>query len=103
MFKQIIESLRSEVTQLILRVEVRREDEQELKQRDQLANAEYRHGGPGDTPVDRPPEAERTGDSAPKGPIKPIVNKGPKVGRNDNCPCGSGKKFKRCCGVGHEG
>ena len=104
MFKQMIESLRSEVTQLILRVEVRREDEQELKQRDQLANAEYRHGGPGDAPVDRrSPETENSGDSAPKGPIKPIVNKGPKVGRNDNCPCGSGKKFKRCCGVGHEG
>ena len=26
------------------------------------------------------------------------VVKGPKVGRNDPCPCGSGKKYKRCCG-----
>ncbi|WP_418531070.1 SEC-C metal-binding domain-containing protein, partial [Hominenteromicrobium sp.] len=24
--------------------------------------------------------------------------KGPKVGRNDPCPCGSGKKYKKCCG-----
>jgi uncharacterized protein YecA (UPF0149 family) len=24
----------------------------------------------------------------------------PKVGRNDRCPCGSGKKFKKCCGMG---
>jgi preprotein translocase subunit SecA len=24
----------------------------------------------------------------------------PKVGRNDPCPCGSGKKYKRCCGIG---
>jgi uncharacterized protein len=23
----------------------------------------------------------------------------PKVGRNDDCPCGSGKKFKKCCGA----
>ena len=29
---------------------------------------------------------------------KPIVNSGPKVGRNDPCPCGSGKKYKQCCG-----
>ena len=29
---------------------------------------------------------------------KPIVNEGPKVGRNDPCPCGSGKKYKNCCG-----
>ncbi len=28
----------------------------------------------------------------------PIVNLSPKVGRNDPCPCGSGRKFKKCCG-----
>ena len=28
----------------------------------------------------------------------PIVNNAPKVGRNDPCPCGSGKKYKNCCG-----
>ena len=33
------------------------------------------------------------GSSAPR---KPIVNKQPKVGRNDPCPCGSGKKYKKC-------
>ena len=27
-----------------------------------------------------------------------VVNDGPKVGRNDKCPCGSGKKYKNCCG-----
>ncbi len=32
-----------------------------------------------------------------KGPA-PVRNAGPKVGRNDPCPCGSGKKYKRCCG-----
>jgi hypothetical protein len=45
--------------------------------------------------------AVRTGDphghahAAP--PVRPIVNRAPKVGRNDPCPCGSGKKFKACC------
>lgn len=29
---------------------------------------------------------------------KPVVRAEPKVGRNEPCPCGSGKKFKRCCG-----
>ena len=29
---------------------------------------------------------------------QPIVREEPKVGRNDPCPCGSGKKFKKCCG-----
>ncbi len=30
---------------------------------------------------------------------EPFKREGPKVGRNDPCPCGSGKKFKKCCGV----
>ena len=30
-------------------------------------------------------------------PALQVINKGPKVGRNDPCPCGSGKKFKKCC------
>jgi SEC-C motif-containing protein len=29
---------------------------------------------------------------------KPVVREEPKIGRNDPCPCGSGRKFKRCCG-----
>jgi preprotein translocase subunit SecA len=39
--------------------------------------------------------------NAPEGPQpQTIVRKGPKVGRNDPCPCGSGKKYKKCCGAG---
>ncbi|MCX5709467.1 MAG: preprotein translocase subunit SecA [Candidatus Omnitrophica bacterium] len=30
---------------------------------------------------------------------KPVQSSGPKVGRNDPCPCGSGKKYKKCCGA----
>ena len=29
---------------------------------------------------------------------EPVKNEGPKIGRNDPCPCGSGKKYKQCCG-----
>ena len=31
--------------------------------------------------------------------VKTIERESPKVGRNDDCPCGSGKKFKKCCGA----
>ena len=44
---------------------------------------------------------------ADQGPIgstqerpEPIRREEPKVGRNDPCPCGSGKKYKKCCGLG---
>ncbi len=40
------------------------------------------------------PKANSASDTKPQ----PIVNNGPKVGRNDPCPCGSGKKYKQCCG-----
>ena len=32
---------------------------------------------------------------------KPVVRTEEKVGRNDPCPCGSGKKYKKCCGAGN--
>ena len=32
-------------------------------------------------------------------PPKPVVREAPKVGRNDPCTCGSGRKFKKCCGA----
>jgi SEC-C motif-containing protein len=37
-----------------------------------------------------------------EGAVAPVtmVRAGPKVGRNDPCPCGSGKKYKKCCGAG---
>ena len=34
--------------------------------------------------------------------VKTVVREQPKVGRNDLCPCGSGKKYKKCCGIGVE-
>ena len=37
--------------------------------------------------------------SAAEAKQKPVTNDGEKVGRNDPCPCGSGKKYKNCCGI----
>jgi uncharacterized protein len=33
------------------------------------------------------------------GPRQQTVHKAPTPGRNDPCPCGSGKKYKKCCGA----
>jgi uncharacterized protein YecA (UPF0149 family) len=40
--------------------------------------------------------AKKSNEAAPE-KFSPIINKN-KVGRNDPCPCGSGKKYKKCCG-----
>ena len=42
--------------------------------------------------------SENTAPSASSGPKTPYVKKDVEVGRNDPCPCGSGKKYKNCCG-----
>ena len=38
------------------------------------------------------------GGNIPK--VETVVHEGPRIGRNDPCPCGSGKKYKKCCGAG---
>lgn len=45
--------------------------------------------------VAKPTTASAGGETQEK---RPVVNSGQKVGRNDPCPCGSGKKYKKCCG-----
>ncbi len=52
-------------------------------------------------PIDDAVDDYQTNSSEPgegKKAVDPIVNSSPKVGRNDPCPCGSGKKYKKCCG-----
>ncbi len=44
--------------------------------------------------------AAATDTRGPQQQVKTIRNEGPKIGRNDPCPCGSGKKFKNCHGKG---
>ena len=45
-------------------------------------------------------EAElRAEGGAPVQKVETVVHEGPRVGRNDPCPCGSGKKYKKCCGA----
>ncbi len=49
--------------------------------------------------VAKPVSTGRTSSDGKSLPKKPVVNKTAKVGRNDPCPCGSGKKYKKCCGM----
>ena len=48
--------------------------------------------------VEREQVAKVTGTNRDDSANAPVVRKSEKVGRNDPCPCGSGKKYKHCCG-----
>ncbi len=63
-----------------------------------LLFAEFRKAGPGDQQPKREQVAKPTETSGDGTVGQTTVRKGKKVGRNDPCPCGSGKKYKHCCG-----
>jgi len=67
-------------------------EEPEAPKNLQYQHAEYAGGG--DTAV----EAQAEGDVALAERPQPFVRAGEKVGRNDPCPCGSGRKYKQCHG-----
>jgi preprotein translocase subunit SecA len=51
--------------------------------------------------TNRPPVTDRGKiRELPKLPAQKSLAPAPRTGRNDNCPCGSGKKYKKCCGSG---
>jgi preprotein translocase subunit SecA len=56
---------------------------------------------PGTGPGSESPEASgsRAGTPAPKGGGRAAAPKASKIGRNDPCTCGSGRKYKKCCGA----
>ncbi len=96
MFNQMIDAYQEDVTTLVLKVDVRREDEAQLSKKWNIAETE--HADFGAAQRQRAQAAQGGGQSQEK--PRPIRNKGVKIGRNDPCPCGSGKKYKKCHGRG---
>ncbi len=90
-FSRMIETINSNVISVLFRIVV--DSEEQVK-----AMAPKRKA-PKQVQAHRGQEASATGSSAPPEPAKPKTYRRsrPKVGRNDPCPCGSGKKYKKCC------
>ena len=80
MFEEMIKNIHEDSVRRILHIRVNREQ-----------------GAPKREKVAEPLEASH-GESEPR---KPAARSSEKVGRNDPCPCGSGKKYKKCCGAGN--
>lgn len=96
LFEAMLDAIRHEVTQLTLTVQIRTEaDAEAVTPHDTISNLQYQHDEFGATAKGDADAVDTHGGSP--API-PIQRKGPKVGRNDPCPCGSGKKYKQCCG-----
>ena len=84
LFQMLITSIRDAAIRALSRVQIRSEvREQEFQHKDETANLQYSGTESGEAPKKEPKRRSE-----------------PKVGRNDPCPCGSGKKYKKCCGAG---
>jgi len=84
----------------LLTVQVRTEaDAQAVQPHAQTTGVSYQHANIDGLAGEAAPEPQGDGasGSTPQGP-RPIVRQGPKLGRNDPCWCGSGKKYKHCHG-----
>ncbi len=92
LFETLLDQIRTEVTRIVFTVQIRSpEDVEETAPHAEVSNVKYQHA---DYEEALGEAGEASGDSAPRQPAQA----GPKVGRNEACPCGSGKKYKHCCG-----
>ena len=92
LFSDMLDRIKQDVVKVVLTVTVRTEqDVQAVEEAAPVSNVQYQHAGY-DEALAAPPAAE----AAPAPP--PFTRAGDKVGRNDMCPCGSGKKYKHCHG-----
>ena len=88
LFEGLLDLVRKEVTKIVFTVQIRTpEDVEETAPHADVHNVQYQHAGLDEVP----------GDDDEAQPQQP-ADAGPKVGRNDPCPCGSGKKYKHCHG-----
>lgn len=90
LFEALLNSVRGEVTRLLVTVQIRSEEqiEQVAEEHPAVENVQYHHA-----------DYDEALASAATAKPQPLENALPKVGRNDPCPCGSGKKYKHCHGA----
>ena len=97
LFGQLLDSVKNEVTKLLMTVKIQSSEQLEqaavdMEQRaESIANVTY-------TAPTETGEVETTVDPATVGQAPSAFGAVPRVGRNEPCPCGSGKKFKQCHG-----
>jgi len=104
LFSEMLERVKREVTMFLARVRIRSEEEMAAIEAEERRRAEaaaarmqFQHASAGGYSADEEAgEVERA--RAGGAGAAPVVRDAPKVGRNDPCPCGSGKKYKQCHG-----
>jgi len=96
LFEGLLNIIKTEVTKVTMLVQVKTEADVEAVERPvEVENVQYQHADYAEALAGDASDAAETNVAAQQ----PMVRDGVKVGRNDLCPCGSGKKYKQCHGV----
>ncbi|MEO6926246.1 MAG: preprotein translocase subunit SecA [Rhodanobacter sp.] len=103
LFSDMLGRIKAEVVQMLARIRIRSEEEVAAMEAEQQRMAERMQKQMLATGGGAPPSAfGEAGDAPVAGAARlaqlPAQHEGPKVGRNEPCPCGSGKKYKHCHG-----
>jgi preprotein translocase subunit SecA len=100
LFSLLLETIKTEVTKILMMVQIRSAEElQAVEEPEAPRNVQYQHPDFTDAAAGVPEgEMQEDGDVAVLEKTQPFVRGQQKVGRNDPCPCGSGKKYKHCHG-----
>ena len=99
LFEALLERLKQEVVRILSHLQIKRQDEAEFIEQKRREEAERQQLAFQHAQASALPEAEQERGQQAEAPQQPMVRDAPKVGRNDPCPCGSGKKYKQCCGA----
>ena len=98
LFAAMLDAIKLEVTQVLMTVQVRSESDVEaVEAAPAPGNVQYHHADY-DEALGGADEKGNAEDQAKSEEHKPFVRSEQKIGRNDPCPCGSGKKYKQCHG-----
>ena len=97
MFTSLLEHIKYEVIGILFKVQVRQEEDVQAIDEQMQAPREMRFEHAAAPALDDFDESKVVAEEE-KVPEQPFVRAGNKVGRNDPCPCGSGKKYKQCHG-----
>lgn len=99
LFTSMLEEIKGEVTKILMTVQIKSEQQVEAVAETQRppVNLQYHHAAYEEA-LGEEDGREGLEDQARQEKHQPFVRRGEKVGRNDPCPCGSGKKYKQCHG-----
>ncbi|MFA9275222.1 MAG: preprotein translocase subunit SecA [Candidatus Aquirickettsiella gammari] len=99
LFGQMLDMIKNEVVRIVVTVRIQSREEIEAAEQkmaqSQVENVHYQHA---EFDADASPEEMLAPSPALAGEQQPFAEQGWKIGRNDACPCGSGKKYKQCHG-----